>query len=505
MASTNQNFLSDRLPWKKEKKAEPMGVTNTSESSPLLGQRQMETAFETFRRMYPDYDSTRKLDELRATEYARLDRGKHVYLDYTSASLYAQSQLQNHMALLSEEVLGNPGSKNITSLKMSQMIEHVREYTLQYFNASSDEYMVIFTQNATAALKLIGESYPFKPGATFLLTCDNHNSVNGIREYAHDQGAAVDYVPILPPHLYADEDYLTKALQSAKTGENHLFAYPAQSNFSGVQYPLNWIEEAQEKGWDVLLDAAAYVPTNRLDLGRWHPDFVTVSFYKIFGYPTGIGCLLMRKSAAKKLRRPWFAAGTTVFSSVAASDHYQKPGPAGYEDGTVNYLSFPAVEFGLKWIESIGIDMIHTRVMCLTDWLIDQLLLLYHRNGQPLIRLYGPPDAQRRGANIQVNFFSSAGMMIDCYIMEKLANEERISLQAGCQCNPGAREAALGVKGEDLTACFQDKASKTYDQFMNGLDGKMTGAVRASLGVASNFSDVYRYVQFARSFIDFKS
>ena len=51
---------------------------------------------------------------------------------------------------------------------------------------------------------------------------------------------------------------------------------------------MAWIPEAQAKGGDVLLDAAAFVPTNRLDLGRWHPDFVALSFYKMFGYPTGV-------------------------------------------------------------------------------------------------------------------------------------------------------------------------------------------------------------------------
>jgi molybdenum cofactor sulfurtransferase len=74
--------------------------------------------------------------------------------------------------------------------------------------------------------------------------------------------------------------YLTDTI-----GDHHnLFAYPAQSNFSGVQHPLEWIDQAHSHGWDVLLDAAAYVPTNRLDLGRWHPDFVAASFYKMFGW-----------------------------------------------------------------------------------------------------------------------------------------------------------------------------------------------------------------------------
>ena len=211
-----------------------------------------------------------------------------------------------------------------------------------------------------------------------------------------------------------------------------------------MQHPLEWIAQAQANGWDVLLDAASFVPSNRLDLSRWHPDFVDISFYKIFGYPTGIGCLLVRKSAATKLRRPWYAGGTITFSSVVAFDHYLTPGPAGFEDGTVNYLSLPAVMIGLKYIESIGIDLIHTRVMCLTGWLIDRLLTLRHSNGKPLIRLYGPPDTTMRGGTIQVNFFDPDDRMFDCYTVEKLANEVCISLRAGCHCNPGRAGVRAG-------------------------------------------------------------
>jgi selenocysteine lyase/cysteine desulfurase len=462
----------------------------------------LTSVYEDFRQTYPAFDSTWKLDDMRATEYARLDREGHVYLDYTGGSLYAECQVRDHMALLCEGVFGNPHSKNLTSLAMTQLVEQARDYVLRYFNASPNEYTVIFTSNSTGALKLIGEAYPFEPGDTYLLTFDNHNSVNGIREFARAKGAAVDYIPIVQPDLRADENYLTRALAAAAPGRNNLFAYPAQSNFTGVQHPLEWIAAAQAKGWDVLLDAASFAPTNRLDLSCWHPDFVDLSFYKMFGYPTGTGCLLVRKAAARKLRRPWYSGGTITFSSVVAFDHYLTPGPAGFEDGTVNYLSLPAVEIGLKWIESIGIDQIHTRVMCLTGWLIDQLLSLHHTNGRPLIRLYGPPNTDRRGATIQVNFFDPSGARFDCYALEKLANEERISLRAGCHCNPGAREVALGFTPEDLALCFRDKDHLTYEQFLRVIDDKTTGALRASLGLATNFADVYAYLRFAETFID---
>ena len=46
--------------------------------------------------------------------------------------------------------------------------------------------------------------------------------------------------------------------------------------------------------WKVLLDAAAFAPTQPLDLSQFPADFVAVSFYKMFGYPTGLGALLVR-------------------------------------------------------------------------------------------------------------------------------------------------------------------------------------------------------------------
>lgn len=461
----------------------------------------IDIAFEAFRQTYPDYDATWRLDELRATEYARLDRQGHVYLDYTGGALYAECQLREHMALLSEGVYGNPHSKNLTSMAMTRLVEQARDYVLHYFNASPDEYMVIFTQNSTGALKLVGESYPFEPGDNYLLTFDNHNSVNGIREFARSAGASVTYLPVRTPDLRVDEVQLQKALSAANPRKNNLFAYPAQSNFTGVQHPLEWIAPAQEQGWDVLLDAASFVPSNRLDLSRWHPDFVDISFYKMFGYPTGTGCLLVRKDAARKLRRPWYAGGTITFSSVVAGDHYLTPGPAGFEDGTVNYLSLPAVEIGLRYIESIGIDLIHTRVMCLTGWLIDQLLALRYSNGNPLVRLYGPANCQMRGGTVEVNFLDSDGTLLDCTDVERLANEHRISLRAGCHCNPGAREIAIGFTKADLAPCFQNKNELTFEEFLHVIDGKTTGALRASIGLVTTFADVYKYVRFAESFI----
>src|SRR5512146_1305184 len=252
--------------------------------------------FGAFLKAFPSYRETQIIDDLRRTQYARLDAAEHVYLDYTGGGLYAESQLQQHQELLRKNVFGNPHSTNPTSLAATRLVDSARAYVLKFFRADPRQYDVIFTLNASGALKLVGESYPFGRGGHYLLTFDNHNSVNGIREFAHARGAEVTYIPVGLPDMRVDDATL-RGYFARGNGVNKLFAYPAQSNFSSVQHSLEWIEPAHAAGWDVLLDAAAFAPTSRLDLGRYHPDFVPISFYKIFGYPTGVGALIARREA----------------------------------------------------------------------------------------------------------------------------------------------------------------------------------------------------------------
>ncbi len=465
----------------------------------------LDSAYQSFQQAHPEFEPLHSIDDLRAREFSRLDEQNQIYLDYTGGGLYADSQLREHMALLSGGVFGNPHSQNPTSLAMTNLVEEARDYVLEYFNASPEEYIAIFTMNASGALKLVGESYPFDENAHYLLTFDNHNSVNGIREFAKAKGAKHTYLPVVPPDLRVDPVTLALYLDDVKPGGNNLFAYPAQSNFSGVQHPLEWIEQAQAKGWDVLLDAAAFAPTNPLDLSRWKPDFVTLSFYKIFGYPTGVGALLARKPALAKLRRPWFAGGTITIASVQGEGHYLADGEAAFEDGTVNYLNLPAVEIGLKHMHSIGVDTIHERVMLLTGWLLENLPALRHSNGEPLITVYGPTDTPMRGATVTINFYDPNGKLFDFLRIEELANHANISVRTGCFCNPGAGEVAHGLTKNQMTECFINEERMTFSQFLSVIeqnDDQSAGAVRVSLGLATNFADVYRFMNFVQGFLD---
>jgi molybdenum cofactor sulfurtransferase len=460
-------------------------------------------AHAAFLAAFPSYASTTSLDALRATEYARLDARDHVYLDYTGAGVHAESQVRAHLDLLSREVLGNPHSGSLTSGAATTLVEGARRRVLEWFNASDSVYTVVFTANATGALKAIGEAYPFAAGGRLLLTADNHNSVNGIREFARAKDASVDYAPLTVPDLRLDLDALEARLAVATTGVPNLFAYPAQSNFSGVKHPLDLVERAHAAGWDVLLDAAAFVSTNRLDLSTVRPDFVVVSFYKMFGYPTGVGCLLACTAALERLQRPWFAGGTVNFATVHGLAHILAPREAGFEDGTVNFLGIPAVQIGLDYLDAVGLDRVHARVEALTAWILRELLDLRHDNGRHMVRIYGPADANARGATITFNLYDPDGHLLDYRRIEEMATARRISLRTGCFCNPGAGEAAEGITDDDVRAALDSGADMTLPRFMKVIQhrgGRSAGAIRASLGIASNFDDAYRFVEFVSGF-----
>ena len=468
-----------------------------NQQSTINNQQKTESELRGFMSANPAYGQTAVVDKLRERDFARLDEQGHVYLDYTGGGLYAESLIEKHTKLLKQNILGNPHSQNPASLASTQLVDQARADVLSYFNADPDEYLVIFTANASGALKLLAESYPFDEDGHLLLIADNHNSVHGIREFAHRKKACVTYVPLDPKSLLVDD--IERYFEDCGDAENKLFAFPAQSNFSGVQHDLDWIERAHSYGFDVLLDAAAFVPTNRLDLGQVHPDYVPVSFYKMFGYPTGVGALLARKEALAKLRRPWFAGGTVQIVSTKADLYIMAGEHEAFEEGTVNYLNLPAISTGLQLINETGIDAIHERVMALTGYLLEQLQQLSHSNGRPMADIYGPTDENHRGGTIAFNLWDSAGVYFPFQQVEAEAYQANISIRAGCFCNPGAGEYSLTHVADDVRRCVEESTTGdlfNFDVYRDCLGDKATGAVRVSLGLVSNFEDVSRFLDF---------
>ena len=440
----------------------------------------------------PDADDD-FFERLRETEFARLDREGHVYLDYTGGNLYPQRLLDAHFAYLRDGVYGNPHSVSPSSAASTRAVEEAREEVIRFFRA--EDYYCIFTANASASLHIIGECYPFGKNTCYLLSADNHNSVNGIREYCRSKGGEFQYFQLNYDDLTLHIPSFARYLDAYGHCEHKLLAYPAQSNVSGVKHSLDWIAIAQSKGWDVLLDAAAYVPTSRLDLSKVKPDFATISFYKIFGYPTGLGCLFVRKDKFDKLRKPWFAGGTVSVVTVMHAGHFLVDNHERFEEGTVDYLNIPAITNGLRFMDEIGMERLSARVVNLCGRLKRRLEALRHSNGLPITRLFGPSRMDQRGGVLLMNLQNAQGRTIPFETVENEANERLISLRTGCFCNPGVDEINNCLSTQDLAQYFAHRQSGNFRDMVEYL-GKMRGAVRVSLGMATTDKDLDRFVEF---------
>ncbi|WP_024890529.1 aminotransferase class V-fold PLP-dependent enzyme [Luteimonas huabeiensis] len=443
-------------------------------------------------------------EALRNGEFSRLDAHQVAYLDHVGAALPPECLLEDDYRALRRDILGNPHSGSKPS---AAALERARTAIYRFFGCTPDEYEIVFTPNASGAIRLVAESFPFEPGSELLLAKDNHTSVHGIREYARAKGASVKYVP-LDQQLLIVEASMQRALETLPPGRPHLLAYPAQSNATGARHDLKWIRLAQERGAMVLCDAAAFVPQCKLDCSVHRPDFVPVSFYKIFGHPTGAGCLLARRSSLRKLTPPSFAGGAVCYYSGPWSptdrllyhDDWKR-----FEVGTPNYASFHAIAQGFEFVSRLGLERIGARSATLARWLERQLAELRHdvRSRSPLCCIYGPP-AEHKGATVMLNFFDCDNAPIPHALIKRLAEPFGIVLRNGCFCNLGAVQHATYVSA-GTEYCELDKTEKILD--CAAFDEKILekgdcGAVRVSFGLGSNFRDAYRFYLFARCLLN---
>ncbi|XP_037661814.1 molybdenum cofactor sulfurase isoform X2 [Choloepus didactylus] len=425
---------------------------------------------------------------------------------------YGQLSLRELRAREFGRLEGNPHSQNISSKLTHDTVEQVRYRILAHFHTSPEDYSVIFTSGSTAALKLVAEAFPWVSrgpdggGSRFYYLTDSHTSVVGIRKVA--AAANVPSIPVSPEDVRSAEGRGAPA--SAPDGQPaHLFCYPAQSNFSGTRYPLCWVEEIQSGRmcpasvpgrWSVLLDAAAYVSTSPLDLSAHPADFVPVSFYKIFGFPTGLGALLVNNRVAPLLRKVYFGGGTAA-AYLAGEDFYvpRQPVAERFEDGTISFLDVVALKHGFDALERLtgGMENIKQHTFTLAQYTYTVLSCLRYPNGAPVVRIYSDSEfssPEVQGPVINFNVLDDNGDVIGYSQVDKMASLYNIQVRTGCFCNTGACQRHLGISNEMVKKHHQ--AGHICGDDVDLIDGQPTGSVRISFGYMSTLEDAQAFLRF---------
>ena len=257
-------------------------------------------------------------------------------------------------------------------------------------------------------------------------------------------------------------DAVTASAGTAQDPAYSLLAFPAQDNFAGVKYPLSWVERAQARStsthrWLVALDAAAFLPTNPLDLSQIHPDFVALSFYKIFGWPTGLGALVMRTEAADVLQKLYWGGGTVSLATAGGSDfHVPKCRPSErFEDGTVAFLDIMAISHGFDALDRVGGPAVVSRhVAALAHYAYERMSDIRHSNGAPAVLVFGKHAAADwhtvQGGVLNFEVLDDRGSPRSYKEFEEAAVAAGLHLRTGSLCNPGACYACTGVEDAEV-------------------------------------------------------
>ena len=245
-----------------------------------------------------------------------------------------------------------------------------------------------------------------------------------------------------------------------------------------------------------------------MSLRAHRPAFVALSFYKLFGYPTGLGALVARRDALASLRRPWFSGGTVEYASVQNDQHSLLGDGGAFEDGTPHFFGALALPAGFSLLAEVGMARLSAHVQRLTAMLIAGLAVLTHRDGTLAVRLYGPTDSCARGGAVAFNVIGRDGRVVPYWIVEERARMHGVAVRTGCFCNPGAAEAAFAFDRAAAARCLSVAGGdgvfsiQRFAACMNDSANAAVGAVRASLGLANNDADVNRLVAVVRSFVD---
>ena len=281
-----------------------------------------------------DEQAEKSFEALRAREFPQLSDNS-VYADNAGSALPCKSYIE----ALSNDLLQNVRLNPHSSAEAEKSIDAVRKkVSSRVFNVREGRgYGMIWTRNATDAIKTAGETFPFSE-LVYLDEC--HTSIVGLRNLAQKATC------------YGYEEFLHFAENSSKAEKkkkNTLVAFPAMSNFCGKKFPLSLIDKLQSNpNYFVLLDAAAFVATNDLDLSEIRPAFVCVSFYKMFGYPSNLGALMVRDDILTQMSKRYFGGGTVKMHLVNSGFTALKDGVHGFEDGTAPFHEIRSIEIALE-------------------------------------------------------------------------------------------------------------------------------------------------------------
>ena len=166
----------------------------------------------------------------------------------------------------------------------------------------------------------------FKSLIETAITYEDYHDDEQIIHESREEEKKDDYSTSPPNRATTSLVNQTEEVVSKTIWIHHLLVLPVECNFSGDRFDWNNTTTSLKSScfssyldcveygkiaichkWHVLLDTAKAAATSQVHLPTlipFGPDFAVISFYKMFGAPTGLGVLFVKKQCRKSKRNP---------------------------------------------------------------------------------------------------------------------------------------------------------------------------------------------------------
>ncbi len=369
-----------------------------------------------------------------------------VYLDYAATSAVRPPQVIDAVAAYLKDVGATPGrGGHRLAVDAGRVALRCRQALARLFGVRGDPGRIVLLSNATEALNTLFAGM-LRPGDVVVRTMLDHNAVRRpLLRLERERGIEVRVLPASADGGL-DLDAAERLLEGAR-----LLVVNGASNVLGTAPPLAQLAaKAHGAGALVALDAAQSAGHIALDVEADGVDLLAFTGHKALLGPQGTGGLWAREGLELEPLMTGGSGGDSLLEGMP------EPWPDHLEAGTRNGPGIAGLLAGVEWVLDHGVERVHARLSALKLRLHDGLsavdgvdvLSPREPGGTPVVTVrIGAQDAAVTAARLDA--------------------EHGVLTRAGLHCAPETH-ALLGTSG--------------------------TGAVRLSLGWASEAADVERAV-----------
>ncbi len=366
-------------------------------------------------------------------EFPPLREKDITYLDSACMSLRPEKVIEKVEEYYREYPACPGRSHHSMSEKASEELEKARKKVAEFIGAEKNR--LVFTSGTTEGLNTVAKSFT---GDKVFISDREHNS--GLVPF-QEEGYDIEV-------LDTEEGLDFEKLES-RISEGDLVSQVHVSNLEGKQLDVERAAEvARENGAYIMVDAAQSAPHRPIDVSEFLVDFLAFSGHKMLG-PSGTGGLYVSERGQEEIS-PLKTGGGAVESTTYSDAEYREF-PHSFEAGLPNIAGFIGLGAAVDYLESIGMEQVHSHEKKLTRKLEEGL------EGLEKVRFVS------KGAGV-VSFWIEG---MDSHQVALMLDEEDVAVRSGMHCVHSwfeDREERPGVRASMHLYNDEEDVEKLVDQ-----------------------------------------